>query len=339
MMPACQFVRVLMAGDTLLVRGAAQAVSQFAEDRSLIVRKTPAGADIRDWLFNNTTGFAEVVIPPRSGLIGKTMFPGMITPSGDLIVLAIQHMGEMAGPGETTLAAGDTLLLRGSWMALDKHLRDPDVLVVDHPDLVRRQALPMGVGASRAIVVLVVMVLLLATGAVPAAIAALMAAGAIVLLGVLTIEQAYRAINWTAIIMVASLLALSTAMSKTGAAALIADTLVAIAGNANQYAISASLFLLTAVLSQLLSSVATALIIIPIAVAAAHDIGASPRAALVTVVIGAASSFLTPIASTANMMVQGPGGYRFDDYWRLGLPLMLWFLMVATFLVPVFWSS
>jgi di/tricarboxylate transporter len=160
-----------------------------------------------------------------------------------------------------------------------------------------------------------------------------------VLLNVLTLEQAYRAINWTAVIMVASLLAVSTAMYKSGAAAAIADALVGAVSDANRYVLSAALFLLTATLTQLISSAAAAMIIIPIAAASAHDIGVSPRAALVTVVIGSASSFLTPVASTPNMMVQGPGGYRFDDYWKLGLPLTLWFLLVATFLVPVFWRS
>jgi di/tricarboxylate transporter len=154
---------------------------------------------------------------------------------------------------------------------------------------------------------------------------------------VLKIEAAYRAINWTALIMVASLIPLSTAMYQTGAAALMADTLVSLVGNASPYAPLTGLFVLAAFLGQLISSTATALIIIPIAVPAATEIGVSPRTALVTVAVAAGASFLTPIASSANLMVQGPAGYRFGDYWKLGLPLVLWFFLVGTFLVPVFW--
>jgi di/tricarboxylate transporter len=181
------------------------------------------------------------------------------------------------------------------------------------------------------------MVILLATGAVPPVVAALVAACAMVLLGVLTVEQAYRSINWTTVILVGAMIPLSTAMAETGAAKMMADELVRLVGDAGPYALLGGLFVLTAILGQLISNTATALIVIPIAVAAAHDIGLSPRPVLMSVAIAAAASFLTPVATPVNLMVMGPGGYRFGDYWKLGLPLMLWFFVVATFYVPVFW--
>ena len=95
--------------------------------------------------------------------------------------------------------------------------------------------------------------------------------------------------------------------------------------------------MLTAILGQLISNTATALIIIPIAVAAAIEIGVSPQPVLMSVAVAAAAAFLTPVATPTNLMVMGPGGYQFGDYWKLGLPMMLWFFVVATFLVPVFW--
>ncbi len=110
----------------------------------------------------------------------------------------------------------------------------------------------------------------------------------------------------------------------------MADILVSLCGGKSPYTLLAALFVLTAGLGQLISS-------IPVAAAAATELGVSPRTALVTVVVAAAASFLTPTASTANLMIQGPGGYRFGGYWKLGLPLMLWFFLVGTFLVPVFW--
>ena len=101
-------------------------------------------------LISRTSGVAEVVIPPRSEFVGDTVFPGMVTDSGDLVILAIQRKGEDLGPGEATLAVGDVLLLRGAWAALDETLDDPNVLVVDSPEQVRRQTIPLGLGAREA---------------------------------------------------------------------------------------------------------------------------------------------------------------------------------------------
>src|SRR4029077_8441246 len=155
--------------------------------------------------------------------------------------------------------------------------------------------------------------------------AGLVAACAMVLVRVVTVDQAYRAINWTTVILVGAMIPLSTAMDKTGAANLMAATLVHLVGNAGPYALLAGLFVLTAILGQLISNTATALIMIPIAVAAATEIGVSPRPVLMSVAVAAAAAFLTPVATPVNLMVMGPGGYRFGDYWKLGLPLLLWF--------------
>jgi di/tricarboxylate transporter len=327
----------LAVGDILIVRGDAATAGALASDKLLAFRLEDAPAGAADTLFNRSSGLAEVVIPPRSGLIGQPVFPGMVTPSGDLVILAVQRRGEDLGPDETVLAAGDTLLLQGTWKALDEHLDDPDVLVVDSPELVRRQAVPMGAGAMQAIAVLLVMVLLLATGATPSVIAGLVAACAMVLLRVLTVEQAYRAVNWTTVILVGAMIPLSTAMETSGAAKLMAATLVHLVGSAGPYALLAGLFVLSAMLGQLISNTATALIMIPIAMAAANEIGVSARPVLMSVAVASAAAFLTPVATPVNLMVMGPGGYRFGDYWKLGLPLLLLFFVVATFLVPVFW--
>jgi di/tricarboxylate transporter len=195
----------------------------------------------------------------------------------------------------------------------------------------------MGPGAKQAVVILLVMVLLLATGVVPTAVAGMLAAGAVVLTGIMNIDNAYRAINWTTVIMVAAMMPLSTAMEKTGAAQLMAEYLVAAVGDLGPYALLAGLFILTAVLGQLISNTATALIVIPIGVASAKVLGMSPEPVLMSTAVAAAASFLTPIATPTNLMVMGPGGYAFSDYWKLGLPLMIWFFIVAVFYIPVVW--
>jgi di/tricarboxylate transporter len=183
-------------GDHLLLRGDAEAAAAFGATMHLAFREEATAGQGEETLFNRRSGLAEVVIPPRSGLVGQSVFPGMVTDSGDLIILAVQRAGaEIAAANATrdaggiVLQAGDTMLLQGTWKALDVHLDDPDVLVVSSPELVRRQAVPMGPGARQAIVILIAMVLLLATGIVPPAVAGLLAAGAIILSGIMSVEQ------------------------------------------------------------------------------------------------------------------------------------------------------
>jgi di/tricarboxylate transporter len=335
---------VMADGDHLLLRGDAEAAAAFAAKMHLALREEAAAASGEETLFNRRSGLAEVVIPPRSNLIGETVFPGMVTESGDLVVLAIQRGGaQMAeaaadkSPASVVLQAGDTMLLQGTWKALDVRLNHPDVLVVSSPELVRRQAVPMGPGARHAVVILLAMVVLLATGVVPPAVAGLLAAGAIILTGIMTVEQSYRAVGWTTVILVAAMMPLSHAMVETGAAMLMADRLVSLVGDAGPLALLAGLSVLTAILGQLISNTATALIIIPVGVAAATSMGISPRPVLMSTAVAAAASFLTPIATPTNLMVMGPGGYAFGDYWKLGLPLMIWFFVVSVGIVPMIW--
>jgi len=211
------------------------------------------------------------------------------------------------------------------------------VLAVAAPALVRRQAVPLGLGAREAIGVLLGMIVLLAVGAVPAAVAGLLAAGAMILLRVITIDQAYEGISWTTVILVGGMIPLSTAMTASGAAETLADGLVRVVGDSGGYALLLGIFVLTAALGQLISNTATALIVIPVSVSAAADVGVSAKPVLMCVAVAAAAAFLTPVATPANLMVMSPGGYRFGDYWKLGLPLTLLFGVVGVLLVPVFW--
>jgi di/tricarboxylate transporter len=288
-------------------------------------------------LITRDTGVAEAVIPPRSPLVGADVFPGMVTNSGDLVILAVQRRGAELD-GDTVLAPGDTLLLQGTWGALDENLDDAEVLVVDPPESVRRQTVPMGPGAKRALAVLGAMVVLLAGGFVPPFVASVLAAGAMVVLGVLSIDEAYRAVSWTTVVLIGAMIAVSTAIKDSGAAERLAHTLVEVVGDAGPHALLAGLFVLTATFGQLISNTATALIVVPIAVSAAGEIGVSPRPVLMSVAVAAAASFLTPVATPANLMVMGPGGYRFGDYWKLGSCMLVLSFVVAIVLVPVFWS-
>jgi di/tricarboxylate transporter len=290
-------------------------------------------------LFGRRYGVAELVIPPRSSLIGQRFRRGMTTESGELEVVAVMRNDRLADDDGVSLATGDVLLVRGTWAALSRQIElDDGVLSVDPPDAVRRQVVPLGLGAKEAILVLVGMVVLLATDAVPPMVASLLAAGAVVLLGIVPIEQAYRSISWTTVILVAGMIPLSTAMRQTGAADELAGRLVDLIGDAGSYPLLIGVFLLTAVLGQLISNTATALIVIPIAVSAASEMDIAAAPVLMSLNIAASAALLTPVATPANLMVMEPGGYLFGDYWKVGLPILLWYFVVAVLWVPVIWG-
>ncbi len=329
--------RPLLAGDALVLRGGREQIAHFAADFGLSgAAATDAEADASA-LVNRDLGVAEVIVAPRSNLVGQAAFPGMVTESGELVVLAVQRLGEDLGPGETTLQAGDALLLQGRWDALDEHTADPNVIVVDSPDAIRRQAIPLGPKAKPALAVLAGMVVLLGTGVVPAVIAGLLAAMAMVVLRVVSVDHAHRAISWTTLILVAGMIPLSTAITETGVAAVLAGGLVDAIGGFGPYAILLALFLFTVVLGQLISNTATALVILPVAAWVALDSGISVQTLMMSVAVSSAAALLTPIATPGNMMVMEPGGYKFGDYVKLGLPVMAVYLLVAVFVVPIFW--
>lgn len=326
----------LQPGHTLVVRGPRESIERFASDQGLTMSGEPAGA-ASSGLISREYGVAEVIVTPRSPYIGETVFPGMVTDSGQLVVLAVHRHGEDLGAGEAPLQAGDSLLLQGRWAALDEQTRDPNVVLLDSPDAIRRQTVPLGPNAVPALAVLGAMIVLLTTGLVPAAVAGLLAAIAMVLLRVVTVEQAHRAMSWTTLILVAGMIPLSTAITETGAAELLAGVIIGAVGGGSPYLLLLGIFIITAVLGQLISNTATALIVIPIALSIAGDMGISPLTVLMSVNVAAAAALLTPVATPANMMVMGPGGYRFDDYWKLGIVVMVLYLLVAVFLVPFWW--
>ena len=325
----------LQPGDVLALRGDADSVRRFAQEHGLEVSR-PLASTSEDSIFTRESGVAEVVIAPRSESIGQTVFPGMVTSSGDLVVLAV-HRGGEERPAKTELRAGDTLLLQGSWDALDEGIADPTLLVVDRPGSIRRQVVPLGPQARLTIAIVAGMVILLATGVVEPVIATLTAASALILLRVVTVQQAYRSIAWSVVVLIGAMIPLSTAMTKSGAADDIASVIVDNVGAGNPYVLLIALFVLVAAMGQVLSNTATALIVIPVAVAAAIDLDVSIQPVLMAVTVAASASFLTPIATTPNLMIMEPGGYRFGDYWKYGLPLMGLYFIVAILWVPLIW--
>ncbi|MFI2366210.1 SLC13 family permease [Promicromonospora sp. NPDC019610] len=294
-------------------------------------------------LFTGATGVVEVLIAPRSSLIGRRVSPGMTTRNEDLVVVALRRGSDSSSgrdgstsSGPLSLQAGDAVLVRGPWEALHRYTRSPDVIAVEASQSVQR-SVPLGPGWKRCLGVLVATIGLLATGAVPPVIVGLLAAGALVLLRVVTVPQGLRAISWDTVILIAALIPLSAAFVSSGAAEAIADVVLRLTGSGSPYLALLVLCALTLVLGQFISNVATVLVMAPVAVSFAQTLDVSVQPFMMALAVVGAAAFLTPIATPANLMVLQPGGYRFGDYWRLGLPLALVFLAAAVWYVPLIW--
>jgi di/tricarboxylate transporter len=328
---------LLSVGDIFTVIGNQTIVDPYAHDHGLEVDRVGGPHDLEASLLSRTNGAVEIVIPPRSELVGTDVSTSQEV-GGGIVVLALTRQDQDLGGGPVDLQVGDTLLVEGPWQALDEAARRNDILVVDSPDLVRRQAVPLSQRSTRAIIVLLVMIVFLALGLLPPAVTALLAAGAMILLRVVTVEQSYRGISWTTVFLVAGMFPMSTAITNSGAGELIATGIVNSLGALGPTALLAGLYGITVVFSQLISNTATALVMIPIGVSAASQLDVSARPVLMSLCVAATVSFLTPVATPPNMMIMGPGGYQFGDFWKMGLPLVAFFGIVAVFLVPVFWS-
>jgi di/tricarboxylate transporter len=279
---------------------------------------------------------AELVIPPRSSLVGEEVFAGMRRAS-DLVILAVQRQGHDVGDETTELAPGDALLVYGAWPALNALVDDRSVLVVDSPDLLRRQTVPLGSTATRTGLVVIAMVVLLATGAVPPAAAGLLAVLALVLSGAVASADAYRSVSWETVVLVGGLIPLSVAIQQSGAATEIADRIIDVVGSGSPILLMLALFVVSTILGLVISNTATVLIVLPIALAAAAETGISVRPILMLVAVAGSAALLTPIQTPGNMMVMAPAGYRFSDYCRLGLPLLAAWLLIALVVIPLAW--
>lgn len=336
---------VALAGGRLLPRRTADQLGGVADPSSharALRRSYDVDVDTAA-LFTSSDGAVEVLVAPRSSLVGRTVTAGMTTRDEDIVILAVRRGDGAAAParrggapGAVELQAGDAMLLQGPWPALQRYATSSDVIAVTPPQSLQR-AVPLGRGAKRALVVLVLMIGLLASGLVPPVVAGLLAAGALIVLRVLTMPQVYRAIDWTTVILIAGMVPLSAAFISTGAADRVADVVLGAIGGAAPQLSLLVLCLITMVLGQFISNVATVLIVVPIAVSIAHSLDLSVLPFTMALTVAGAASFLTPVATPANLMVLQPGGYRFGDYWRLGLPLMVIYLAVAVLYVPLVW--
>jgi di/tricarboxylate transporter len=328
------FEVVLRAGDEMIVKGNIDNIMRIREAEGVAIRPRVKFSD--EDLQSPDVMLAECVISASSGLIGRNLKSIDFRKRFQATVLAIRrHGGEIRDKlGEVTLHYGDTLLIQGRRDRL-RSLRNSQefMLIMEDTSMprYRRDKMAAAVAIFAAVVTAAVL------GILPIMVAALLGALAMVLVRCLTIQEGYEAVDLRIVFLIAGTLSLGLALQKTGGAQLIADQVIQIAGPYGPRAVLAVLYLLTMLLTELMSNNATAALLTPIAIAIADGLGVDVRPFAFCIAFAASASFLSPIGYQTNTLVYGPGGYQFTDFFKVGLPISLTVWILSSLLIPVLW--
>jgi di/tricarboxylate transporter len=323
---------LIAPGDNLLIQGTAENIQALRGLEELEIDRLPPTIDE---LETANIGLVEAVISPHTTLAGKTLNQLHFREKYGLNVLAIWRGGKAykSELRDLALRFGDALLLYGPREKLMMLGSEADFLVLSDEGQapMRTKKAPLAIG------IMVAVLLTVMVGWLPIAIAAVIGGALMVLSGVLTMDEAHRYIEWPAVFLIAGMLPLGIAMQNSGTAKYLADGMIGLVGDYGSLLILAGLFILSVLASQVMPNAAVVVLMAPIALAAAADSGSSPHAFLMGVAIAASASFMSPVSHPANILVMGPGGYRFGDYIRVGLPLTLIVLVVVLLVLPIVW--
>ncbi|WP_420636744.1 SLC13 family permease [Candidatus Palauibacter sp.] len=327
--------RHIRPGDLLYVQGSADRLLDLARRQRLVTptERTHGQLDL-------TAGggrLVEILVAPGSALVGRTLKDQSFAQRYDATVLAIQRHGVTVTErlAEIEFRVGDLLLMHGTTPALERLADDPGFIPMSE---VNTQ--PGGrPRAAVAAAIMVGVVLMAALGVLDIMTSALTGVGLMVFTRCVRVEEIYAEVDWLVIFVLAGLIPLGVALESTGAAAWIAGWVVTLTSTLGETGLIGAFYLVTAVLTAIVSNAATAVMLTPVAIVAATQAGMNPYALLVAVMFGASASFVTPFGYQTNVMIYAPGGYRFSDFMKVGGVLNLLMLVTATLLIPIFWPS
>ncbi|WP_247672630.1 SLC13 family permease [Aquimarina sp. MMG016] len=328
-----------MYHDIITVKGETEAINKIMIDFRLgLWRLDPIQEELKNNLINQEVGMAEVIVTPKSLFVGRKIKIGDYFERFQIQLLGASRNNEPLQDKEIKVKAGDAFLIRGSWKNIGELQEMFENLVIcGSPEGMARNVEVLTPKSYIALGTLLLMIVLLVFKIVPGAIAALICAGIILITGCVPITKAYKGISWTSVIMIAAMIPMGIALQKTGIAQMAADGLVKYLGVIHPLALLGGIFLLTTAFSQTINNSATAVLMAPIAILAASNLGISPKPIMITVAISASTAFLTPVGTTTNAMVMSAGGYKFLDYIKVGAPLLLLFFVMTLLLVPMIW--
>ncbi len=324
---------VLLGGDLLLIEGQHSDLDVLRGLQELeIDTKVPANVSAFE---SERLTLMDATLDPRSSLAGMTVGELNFRERYGIELAGIWREGQTVGTdlADERLQVGDALLLLGPRDRLQLLSSDSDFLILtplgQEPPDTRRA--PLAAGIMLAVVVTVML------GYAPISISAVIGGTIMVLTGCLNMEEAYRAIDWRAIFLIAGMLPLGTAMQDTGAATYLADQVMQLLGDAGPWPVIMGLYILTAMATMIIPTAALVVLMSPIVLSAMSDMGLAPETAMMAVAMAASASFTSPISHPANILVMGPGGYRFIDYLKVGVPLTIVVFITVMVLLPILW--
>lgn len=324
---------ILREGDVLLARGDWSRLSELKDQMKLGIEPE---FKLRDEQFRDADqALVEVMVAPNSRFAGETLRELDFRWHYNATVLAIHRRGEVLREKlrEVTLDVGDVLLLLAPRDELPSLRRNPNVVVVTE----REEESASRRRAPLALLIMAAVIVVSGLGWMPIVISALIGCVAMVVTRCLEPEEAYEAVDWRIIVLLAGVLPLGIALQQSGAAEVLADNTIGRMGGLDPVLVLAVVYLLALVLSELMSNAAAAVLLVPIAVSAANGMGISPTPLLVAVTFAASTSFSTPVGYQTNTMVYSIGGYKFTDFMKVGIPLNLIFWVIGIVMIPVIW--
>lgn len=319
--------------DLLIVEGTVENLMRARDDQNLAIE--PQRKFDLAQLDSEDIQLIEVTLAPRSPMVGRTLREMYFRDRYGFTALAIWRQGEVITKriAEVHLRFGDALLLQGPRHRLPSLQEGNEFLVLEPVmlDLRRRKLAPVAVGVMALVLALV------SVADIHISTAMVIGSVLMVLTKCLTMEEAYQSIEWRSVFLIAGMLPLGTAMQTTGTARFLSDLIVGAVGSLGPIAILIGIYILASLITEPMSNAAATVLIVPIAIDIALGLGADPRPFVLATVIGASTSFLTPVGHQANVLVLGPGGYRFSDYARVGGLLNLAILIATMLVLPSIW--
>lgn len=325
--------------DILTVKGTTEDINKLMiKFRLGLLPLEPIVDELRNNLINQEVGMTEVIVTPKSILVGRKIQLGRYFKRFGVQLMAASRNNKPLTEREIVIKAGDAFLLRGIWSDIEQLKQHHENLVIcGSPEGLSKTITELTLKSYIAIASLILMIVLLVFNLLPGAIAALISAGIILITGCVPISKAYKGISWISVVMIAAMIPMGLALQKTGTAQLLAQGLVDTLGTLNPIALLAGVFILTTAFSQVINNSATAVLMAPIVIIAANTLSIAAAPLMIAVAISASTAFLTPVGTTTNAMVMTAGGYNFKDYVRVGSPLLLLFLITTLLIVPILW--
>lgn len=324
---------IILQGDLLFVKGREEnfKLLQGLQELELESDVSPGISQLE----SEGVGMIEAVLSPHSTLSGKSLSQIHFREKYGISVLGIYRGGQILRQHlrEIKLRFGDALLLFGERNKLSVLGSEPDFLVLTE----EVQEVPRKNKALIVSIIMIGVVVAVLLEVLPIAIAAVLGAGLMVLSGALSMDEAYRFIDWRSVFLIAGLIPLGIAMESTGAATLIANNVISRVGEYGSLAVMAGIFLLTSLGAQIMPNSVVTVLMAPIAINTAVELQISPYSLMMTVAIAATAAFMSPVSNPANILVMGPGGYKTINYIKIGFPLVLLVLVVVLLVLPIFW--